>query len=140
MCAIAEVCAVPTHRDLCAGASCRSAQAPSPAHRDAASAASHDKAASCVGSGEAAAAMAPPDHVEVDLSEADDDKACGICYDGVPEFVFMDCGHGGYCQKCAHKLFVRPPHHCPICRKLLAGVVRVPLSTYVGESATIRPP
>lgn len=76
--------------------------------------------------------------VAVDLPD-EEANMCVICFDGSPEYVFMPCGHGGYCQTCAHKLFVRPPHHCPICRKLLRGVVRVPLATAVGESAAIRP-
>jgi hypothetical protein len=75
--------------------------------------------------------------VAVDVDE--EANMCVICFDGTPEYVFMPCGHGGYCQTCAHKLFVRPPHHCPICRKLLRGVVRVPATTAVGESAAIRP-
>ena len=96
-----------------------------------------EAAGSTPGDGAPAAAPSAPARACTTCDE--DECTCVICFDGDPEYVFMPCGHGGYCQACAHKLFVRPPHHCPICRHELKGVVRVPLATRVGESAVVRP-
>lgn len=66
-----------------------------------------------------------------------EDKVCVICFEKPSEYVLMPCGHSGYCQVCAHRVFVKPPHHCPICRQLMHGVLRVPIDTAVGESVLI---
>ena len=89
------------------------------------------------------------DHAAADEStEASSDSAsssdgnangCVICFDGVPDHVLMNCGHGGYCKTCAHKVFVRPPNQCPHCRTPVVGVLCVPLDTNVGDSATVQP-
>lgn len=51
-----------------------------------------------------------------------DDGCCIICYDAVANCVFLECGHGGYCRKCANRLFVRPPNECPTCRQKIDQV------------------
>lgn len=53
---------------------------------------------------------------------ASDDGYCIICYDATATCVFLECGHGGYCRKCANRLFVRPPHECPTCRQKIDQV------------------
>lgn len=51
-----------------------------------------------------------------------EDGYCIICYDAAATCVFLECGHGGYCRKCANRLFVRPPHECPTCRQKIDQV------------------
>lgn len=64
------------------------------------------------------------------------DMSCVICFEDLGDHVMMPCGHGGYCRHCAHKLYVRPPNLCPICRSRLNSVVKVsidaPIGTYTG--------
>lgn len=68
-----------------------------------------------------------------DDGDDDDEGLCTICYDQPATCVLMECGHGGYCWRCAHLLFARPPSECPVCRQpimqvcgagLWAGTVR----------------
>ena len=50
------------------------------------------------------------------------DDTCVICYDATATCVFLECGHGGFCRRCAHLLFVRPPNECPTCRQRIEQV------------------
>ena len=34
-------------------------------------------------------------------SEEKSEVICSVCFDNVPDSVFMDCGHGGMCYDCA---------------------------------------
>ncbi|GFR44736.1 hypothetical protein Agub_g6064, partial [Astrephomene gubernaculifera] len=54
-----------------------------------------------------------------------DDGSCVICYDAAASCVFLECGHGGFCRRCAYRLFVRPPNECPTCRAPIEQVVEV---------------
>lgn len=65
---------------------------------------------------EAAAAAAAGD------ADLDDEGLCTICYDQPATCVLMECGHGGYCWRCAHLLFARPPSECPVCRQPIMQV------------------
>lgn len=56
------------------------------------------------------------------LVDADDEGLCTICYDEQATCVLMECGHGGYCWRCAHVLFARPPSECPVCRQSIMQV------------------
>jgi hypothetical protein len=69
-----------------------------------------------------AAGRAPP---PVAPSDGDDDGLCTICCDRAATCVFMECGHGGYCWRCAHVLYVRPPNECPVCRARIEMVLEV---------------
>lgn len=52
-----------------------------------------------------------------DESQISDKDQCLICFEGKGLFVFLECGHGGFCKKCAYRLFIRPPRKCPTCRQ-----------------------
>lgn len=54
--------------------------------------------------------------------DGDDEGLCTICYDQPATCVLMECGHGGYCWRCAHVLFARPPSECPVCRQSIMQV------------------
>lgn len=72
-----------------------------------------------------------------DSMENDKDMSCLICFEELGDHVMMPCGHGGYCKHCAHKLYVRPPNLCPICRASLVSVVKVSLDTPIGSSTGV---
>lgn len=57
-----------------------------------------------------------------DDGDDDDEGLCTICYDQPATCVLMECGHGGYCWRCAHLLFARPPSECPVCRQPIMQV------------------
>jgi hypothetical protein len=88
---------------------------------------------------------------------------CLVCYDAVPSCVFLEvraaaatafgsprcageplpllrpqCGHGGFCKRCAYLLFVRPPSECPTCRAPIDQVVELEGSARLGEVAVVR--
>lgn len=69
-----------------------------------------------------------------------DDGLCTICYDQQACCVFMECGHGGYCWRCAHVLFARPPSECPVCRQPIQQVVELedPAGCRVGRPARVK--
>lgn len=69
-------------------------------------------------SGAAAAAIA----AAAGSDDGDDEGLCTICYDQQATCVLMECGHGGYCWRCAHVLFARPPSECPVCRQPIMQV------------------
>jgi len=54
-----------------------------------------------------------------------EDDHCIICYDRKPTCVFLECGHSGVCNICAHKMWIRPPHECPTCRATIDQVVEI---------------
>ena len=83
--------------------------------------------------------MASASNVAVS-NEDEDDGLCIICFEHTADHVLLACGHGGFCRLCALKLLVRPPHHCPTCRTLLEGAVRVPAGTQIGGHADVRAP
>ncbi|PNW87752.1 hypothetical protein CHLRE_01g000750v5 [Chlamydomonas reinhardtii] len=70
--------------------------------------------------------------------EDDEDACCVICYDGAATCVFLECGHGGFCRRCAHLLFVRPPNECPTCRALIEQVVEIEAAAPVGAVAVVK--
>lgn len=73
----------------------------------------------------------------MDVSE----KECVICYDDVGDHVMVPCGHGGFCGRCAKDMcsgHAAPyteegGHVCPVCRAPVDTVVKVSLSTTIGE-------
>jgi hypothetical protein len=69
-----------------------------------------------------------------------DDGLCTICYDNEASCVFMECGHGGYCWRCAHVLFARPPSECPVCRQPIQQVVELedPAGALVGGAVRVK--
>lgn len=69
-----------------------------------------------------------------------DDGLCTICYDNHASCVFMECGHGGYCWRCAHLLFARPPSECPVCRQPIQQVVELedPAGGQVGVPVRVK--
>jgi hypothetical protein len=70
----------------------------------------------------AAAAAAEASAAAASAQEDANDDLCVICYDQLPTCVFLECGHGGFCRRCAHRLFVRPPGECPTCRQTIDQV------------------
>jgi len=54
------------------------------------------------------------------------EQLCFICYSEAPDTVLLECGHAGICAACAlHLLERRPGAQCPICRSVVAMVVRL---------------
>ena len=67
-----------------------------------------------------------------------DEDLCIICYDLPPSCVFLECGHGGFCKRCAYLLFVRPPGECPTCRQAIEQVVELTEVTVpIGEVSNV---
>jgi Zinc finger, C3HC4 type (RING finger) len=69
-----------------------------------------------------------------------EDGLCTICYDAAATCVLMDCGHGGYCWRCAHLLFVRPPGECPVCRAPVQQVLELDSAVPIGSTARVKWP
>lgn len=65
----------------------------------------------------------------------DDEGLCTICYDQQATCVLMECGHGGYCWRCAHVLFARPPSECPACRQPIMQVSELLTHRKAGRSS-----
>ncbi|CAM9635772.1 unnamed protein product [Chrysoparadoxa australica] len=53
-------------------------------------------------------------------------KMCYVCEDQAPDAVLLDCGHGGLCYGCAQNLAQQGDNSCPICRKQVVTVLRLP--------------
>ncbi|EFJ43568.1 hypothetical protein VOLCADRAFT_96168 [Volvox carteri f. nagariensis] len=85
----------------------------------------------------AVAAAAPPGsraRSAPEVAEPDEpENPCVICYDGEATCVFLECGHGGFCRRCAYLMFVRPPSECPSCRATIEQVVEVEPGAAVGQ-------
>jgi len=54
-----------------------------------------------------------------------DDGLCTICCDRPATCVLLECGHAGFCWRCAHVLYVRPPNECPVCRARIELVLEL---------------
>jgi hypothetical protein len=80
----------------------------------------HSSSQGCSIPGCAAPTAAAGGHAGSD--DGDDEGLCTICYDNQATCVLMECGHGGYCWRCAHVLFARPPSECPVCRQKIMQV------------------
>lgn len=64
---------------------------------------------------------------------------CIICYDQPPSCVLLECGHGGFCKRCAYLLFVRPPGECPTCRQAIEQVVELTEVTVpIGQVSSVK--
>lgn len=50
----------------------------------------------------------------------EEERLCGICYEEEMDCCFYDCGHVTACETCARQLDI-----CPICRKVVKGVVKM---------------
>ncbi|KAG2486354.1 hypothetical protein HYH03_014935 [Edaphochlamys debaryana] len=70
-------------------------------------------------------------------AEGEDGDDCIICYAAAATCVFLECGHGGFCRRCAHLLFIRPPNECPTCRSRIEQVVEIEAVAPVGEVARV---
>ena len=71
--------------------------------------------------------------------DVDGEDLCIICYDQPPSCVFLECGHGGFCKRCAYLLFVRPPCECPTCRQAIEQVVELTQVTVpIGEISSVK--
>lgn len=74
-------------------------------------------------------------------ADDEDEGLCTICYDQPATCVLMECGHGGYCWRCAHLLFARPPSECPVCRQPIMQVLELEdPSCQVGRRVRVKPP
>ncbi|OII74440.1 hypothetical protein cand_005400 [Cryptosporidium andersoni] len=58
------------------------------------------------------------------------DLSCMICYDNKVEAVFLACGHGGLCTKCALREFYRVGL-CPTCRQATQAIVVYNKNKYI---------
>lgn len=121
----------PGWRDGIAGATATAALgagSASPATVAAASASASAAVVSSTASADAAApqaAASPLAPAPAGSSSDDGDETCIVCYDRPPTCVLLECGHGGFCRKCAHILVLRPPHECPTCRRRIDQVVEL---------------
>ena len=87
---------------------------------------------------EEAAAAASRIAAAAAASRDTDEDLCIICYDLPPSCVFLECGHGGFCKRCAYLLFVRPPGECPTCRQAIEQVVELTEVTVpIGEVSNV---
>ncbi|GLU20090.1 hypothetical protein SLE2022_363050 [Rubroshorea leprosula] len=74
------------------------------------------------------------DHDHQDLEsgncESDDElyerKLCVICYDKQRNCFFVPCGHCATCCECAERIFNGENKNCPVCRRLIGKVGRLP--------------
>ncbi len=82
-----------------------------------------------------------PPRTPVRAATPGDDGLCTICCDRSATCVFMECGHGGYCWRCAHLLYIRPPNECPVCRARIELVLQVsnPDVPLGGQAAVLTP-
>jgi hypothetical protein len=79
-------------------------------------------AAAMADGGSKGSSSAPEAAAAAGDADLDDEGLCTICYDQPATCVLMECGHGGYCWRCAHLLFARPPSECPVCRQPIMQV------------------
>ncbi len=66
------------------------------------------------------------------------DDLCIICYDQPSSCVFLECGHSGFCRRCANLLFVRPPCECPTCRQAIEQVVELEEVRPIGQVTSVK--
>lgn len=66
-----------------------------------------------------------PNDIADAASACSDDHQCIICCDAPQTCIFLTCGHGGYCRRCANLVFVRPPNSCPTCRQPIEQIVEL---------------
>lgn len=59
-------------------------------------------------------------------SDDSEDQVCLICFEGEPDSVFMDCGHGGVCYECALDVW-KATNECFLCRELISQVLQIDL-------------
>ena len=72
-------------------------------------------------------------------AEGSGEDLCIICYDQPPSCVFLECGHGGFCKRCAYLLFVRPPCECPTCRQAIEQVVELTeITVPIGQVSSVK--
>jgi len=45
------------------------------------------------------------------------DATCLVCFDNFADAVFLECGHGGICYKCAIDIW-KSTGECFLCRKV----------------------
>eukprot|EP01017_Pseudomicrothorax_dubius_P050741 TRINITY_DN9652_c0_g1_i3.p1 TRINITY_DN9652_c0_g1~~TRINITY_DN9652_c0_g1_i3.p1 ORF type:complete len:190 (+),score=21.32 TRINITY_DN9652_c0_g1_i3:591-1160(+) len=53
---------------------------------------------------------------------------CLICYDGPPDAVIMNCGHGGLCYNCAIEMWNKNDE-CFLCRERIVQILQISLTT-----------
>ena len=57
--------------------------------------------------------------------ESQGEVVCCICSE-TPErmYIFMDCGHLPFCEKCSNTIMKTKQRQCPICRKKVKKAVK----------------
>mmetsp|Transcript_6525 Transcript_6525/g.11420 ORF Transcript_6525/g.11420 Transcript_6525/m.11420 type:complete len:445 (-) Transcript_6525:3694-5028(-) len=62
---------------------------------------------------------------------------CSLCCEKTADSVFMPCGHGGVCNKCAMRMWQKT-EYCHLCRKPIEKVILIPEtpSTLIKPKAT----
>ncbi|CAD8113861.1 unnamed protein product [Paramecium sonneborni] len=56
-------------------------------------------------------------------SSVNQDK-CLVCYENIPNIVFVPCRHGGICQQCAEDV-IQKSNECYLCRKTINQILKV---------------
>ncbi|CAK91882.1 unnamed protein product (macronuclear) [Paramecium tetraurelia] len=56
-------------------------------------------------------------------SSVNQDK-CLVCYENIPNIVFVPCRHGGICQQCAEDV-IQKSNECYLCRKTISQILKV---------------
>eukprot|EP01017_Pseudomicrothorax_dubius_P036309 TRINITY_DN518_c0_g1_i5.p1 TRINITY_DN518_c0_g1~~TRINITY_DN518_c0_g1_i5.p1 ORF type:complete len:631 (-),score=122.51 TRINITY_DN518_c0_g1_i5:99-1991(-) len=79
-----------------------------------------------------------PAHNSARQSSADKSvSSCLICFDGVPDAVFLDCGHGGICYECAKELWLKTGE-CYLCRKNIIQILQIELDALDGKVIKVK--
>ncbi|CAD8106652.1 unnamed protein product [Paramecium primaurelia] len=51
-------------------------------------------------------------------------EKCLVCYENLPNIVFIPCRHGGICQQCAEDV-IQKSNECYLCRKTISQILKV---------------
>lgn len=71
-------------------------------------------------------------HEQMSTGRRSEVSNCTLCFDGAPDAVLLECGHGGICFGCGKKLHAGK-EKCPLCREPIALVVRIDIVNKYGN-------
>lgn len=59
------------------------------------------------------------------LPSSHQQKCCAVCLSNEASVGFLPCRHVCVCGECAHATMVTSSNHCPICRSVVTGTIKV---------------
>eukprot|EP00826_Nyctotherus_ovalis_P039956 TRINITY_DN3882_c0_g1_i1.p2 TRINITY_DN3882_c0_g1~~TRINITY_DN3882_c0_g1_i1.p2 ORF type:complete len:160 (+),score=46.59 TRINITY_DN3882_c0_g1_i1:1573-2052(+) len=71
-------------------------------------------------------------HEQISTGRKSEISNCTLCFDGAPDAVLLECGHGGICFSCGKKLHAGK-EKCPLCREPIVLVVRIDIVNKYGN-------